>query len=76
MGDTPKLVLDFLDFPPFQITFKLLYCSYVQFPANFCTGVNRFYPFLEKKSKTCSPWKGEEAVVFGRTDLFMDGPTC
>ena len=26
MGDAPKLVLDFLDFPPFRITFKLLYC--------------------------------------------------
>ena len=28
MGDAPKLVLDFLDFPPFWITFKLLYCIY------------------------------------------------
>ena len=27
MGDAPKLVLDFLDFPPFWITFKLLYCT-------------------------------------------------
>ena len=28
MGDTPKLILDFLDFPPFWITFKLLYCNF------------------------------------------------
>ena len=27
MGDATKNVLDFLDFPPFRITFKLLYCS-------------------------------------------------
>ena len=27
MGDATKNVLDFLDFPPFRITFKLLYCT-------------------------------------------------
>jgi len=27
MGDATKNVLDFLDFPPFWITFKLLYCT-------------------------------------------------
>ena len=28
MGDATKNALDFLDFPPFRITFKLLYCSH------------------------------------------------
>ena len=27
MGDKTKIVLDFLDFPPFLSTFKLLYCT-------------------------------------------------
>ena len=27
MGDATKNVLDFLDFPLFRITFKLLYCN-------------------------------------------------
>ena len=52
MGDATKNVLDFLDFPPFRITFKLLYCmSYRQKQQKLLIrALNCFLTPLEKKS--------------------------